>query len=369
MKTCSIALLAGMAVCAFVRQTPAAEMAKYEENVLYSFCTQGNCPNGMAPAAGLIDIKGTLFGTTLKGGVHDLGTVFALDPVTGAETVLHSFGGESDGIAPWADLIDVTGRLYGTTAAGGSNTNCDSNPGCGTIFALDPRTGTETVLHAFCTRQDCTDGAYPAASLISMNGVLYGTTSSGGVAGCNGYGCGTVFSIDLKSGTEKTLYTFCTRTNCADGAGPDGSLIDEKGTLYSTTRFGGAYGEGTVFSLDPDTGNETALHAFGDSADDGDLPEAGLIDVRGTLYGTTFGGGADDYGTAFALDPKSGKERVLYSFCSQSFCPDGDRPQAALVNVKDELYGTTYYGGNTGDENPSCEFIGCGTVFALKKIH
>jgi hypothetical protein len=49
---------------------------------------------------------------------------------------------------------------------------------------------------------------------------------------------------------ENVLYSFCRQQNCADGAVPgQGGLIDVKGTLYGTTAIGGAYGEGTVFRL------------------------------------------------------------------------------------------------------------------------
>ena len=43
------------------------------------------------------------------------------------------------------------------------------------------------------------------------------------------------------------------------------------------------------------------LHSFGGS--EGSGPRAGLIDVGGTLYGTTYSGGAYNYGTIFSLKP------------------------------------------------------------------
>src|SRR5207302_4215627 len=83
------------------------------------------------------------------------------------------------------------GNLFGTTTAGGGNSNpsCGSN-GCGTVFKLD-NTGRETVLYSFCSAPNCTDGASPQAGLIQdAAGNLYGTTSIGG-----GNGGGTVFKI------------------------------------------------------------------------------------------------------------------------------------------------------------------------------
>jgi uncharacterized repeat protein (TIGR03803 family) len=96
------------------------------------------------------------------------------------------------------------------------------------------------------------------------------------------------------------------------------------------------------------------LHSFG-SGTDGSEPEAGLIDVNGTLYGTTHTGGSYGGGTVFALDPSSGAETVLYSFCSGT-CDNG--PHTGLTAVNGTLYGTTYQGGTKS----------AGTVFALKKF-
>ena len=77
-------------------------------------------------------------------------------------------------------------------------------------------------------------------------------------------------------------------------------LIDVNGTLYGTTNFGGAYGPGTVFSISA-SGKEKVLHSFAGGSD-GAGPYGGLIDVNGTLYGTTeFGGGTHRHGTVFAL--------------------------------------------------------------------
>jgi uncharacterized repeat protein (TIGR03803 family) len=74
------------------------------------------------------------------------------------------------------------------------------------------------------------------------------------------------------------------------------------GTLYGTTSMGGAHGEGTIFSMTL-SGNEKMLYSFGSSNSDGLHPYASLIDVNGTLYGTTSGGGAYGNGTVFALTP------------------------------------------------------------------
>jgi uncharacterized repeat protein (TIGR03803 family) len=165
------------------------------------------------------------------------------------------------------------------------------------------------------------------------------------------------------SAHEKVLYSF---TGGADGANPTSDLVfDTAGNLYGTTSAGGSatscgWGCGTVFELKrTQTGwEEQVLHSFGNSQNDGQLPEAGMIfDSSGNLYGTTReGGGTSRYGTVFKLAP-NGKggwtESVIYNF------PDVALPTSDLVqDAQGNLYGTTPYNGSGGGD-------GYGTVFEL----
>ncbi|HEY3636819.1 MAG TPA: choice-of-anchor tandem repeat GloVer-containing protein [Rhizomicrobium sp.] len=340
------------------------------ETVLYSFCSQHNCADGSYPLTSLIDVNGILYGTTVWGGSscagHGCGAVFSLDPNSGVETVVHAFGSGTDGVYPEGGMIDVRGTLYGTTEGGG--TGCQSNGGCGTVFALDPNTGNETVVYSF---QGGADGSLPTASLTNVKGTLYGTTDEGGANCQSTGGCGTVFALDPKTGGEKILYSFCGQQNCTDGISPQ-FLVDVKGMLYGTTLGGGAqYGTGcfenlgcgTVFALDPDTGAEKVLYAFA-GGDDGANPElSGVISMKGMLYGTTtYGGGTGCLGAGcgivFAIDPGTGAETLVHSFCGQSKkCTDGTTPEAGLINMNGTLYGTTFSGGA----------YSAGTIFALTK--
>lgn len=371
MRAAPVALFAGMIGWASVQPGSAADAATYSEQVLWSF---GSGTDGVAPEAGLIELNGILYGTTSAGGTGSsknvrcsshCGTVFSLDPTTGAENVLYSFCSQADctdGAVPTANVVAVNGTLYGTTTIGGAYyESCGYVggyffPGCGTVFSLDPDTGTETELHSFPSSG--ADGATPMAGLIDVNGTLDGTTSAGGA-----YYYGTAFALDPGTGTEAVLYSFCKQENqyCLDGQEPEAGLI-EAGGLYGTTSFGGTGGEGTVFVLG-NAGAETVLYSFCKpkypNCGDGALPNAGVIDVLGTLYGTTSAGGAGGGGTVFALDPNTGAEKVLHSFCpQQSFVcgvMDGNYPVAGLINVGGVLYGTTSSGGAYGG----------GTVFTI----
>jgi uncharacterized repeat protein (TIGR03803 family) len=290
------------------------------ENVLYSF--KGT--DGRHPVADLIAVSGTLYGTTRDGGAYGKGTVFSITTGGQDERVLHDFGDGTDGAYPYAGLIDVDDTLYGTTAYGGAK-------GAGTIFWYDLRHGGHYhMLYGF--GKTVTDGRYPEAGLILVPGTLYGTTYEGGA-----HDKGTVFRINLPD-TEEVLYSFGEGT---DGFHPRAGLIDVRGTLYGTTRHGGRhYHDGTVFSITTD-GTEKVLHVFGELPDGYD-PDAGLIDVSGTLYGTTaYGGAYSSHGTIFSITT-GGTEKVLHSFGEGT---DGQIPVASLIDASRTLYGTTSEGG------------------------
>ncbi|MGB6739345.1 MAG: choice-of-anchor tandem repeat GloVer-containing protein [Candidatus Cybelea sp.] len=246
-------------------------------------------PDGNEPAAGLIDVDGTLYGTTAWGGGYGHGAAFSITS-SGTEKVLHSFGKGTDGYYPQAGLIDVGGTLYGTTEYGGSGScSNDFYHGCGTVFSITTG-GKEKVLHSFSDAG--AQGSNPLAGLIDVGGALYGTTFQGGYGGR-----GTVFRITT-GGTEKVLHNFGLGT---DGCYPLAALVDVGGTLYGTTYSGGMYGVGTAFSITT-SGVEKVLHSFGNGSD-GVFPVAGLIKVNETLYSTTYNGGLHNAGTVFALTP------------------------------------------------------------------
>jgi uncharacterized repeat protein (TIGR03803 family) len=283
--------------------------------------------------------------------------------------------------------------LYGTTQAGGPS----GSTGYGTVFKITP-SGKESVLYNF---QGGTDGNAPVAGLTNVGGTLYGTTSSGGTTG-NGtvfkittagtksvlysfaggsdaayptgallkvgstlYGTtqyggasswGTVFKITTSGSGYKVLYSF---NRGSDGANPFAGLIDVSGTLYGTTQAGGPSGNGcggvgcgTVFKITK-SGTESLVHSFTGPPADGGAASGGLTDVGGTLYGTAYYGGASYYGMVFKITT-SGSESVLYSF---QWGTDGAYPFAGLIDVGGTLYGTTVGGGGAG--------CACGTVFSI----
>jgi uncharacterized repeat protein (TIGR03803 family) len=308
-------------------------------NMVYGF-RGAKRGDGADPKSGLIDVNGTLYGTTALGGSQNDGSVYSVS-TTGSEKVLYSFtGGPADGARPQSDLLDVNGTLYGTTFAGGPyKSPCNGTAtSCGTVYSITT-SGEEKVLYVF---QGGTDGGGPSSALINVGGTMYGTTAYGGGTGCGGLGCGTVYSITT-SGQEKVLYSF----DGPDGLYPNG-LVNMGGTLYGTTVFGGTgctlgFGCGTVYSITT-SGNKKVLYNFRGGSD-GDGPNGPLIEVKRKLYGTTYSpGGSSNGGTVYSVTT-SGTEHVLHRFTDAA---EGFYPSSGLVNVNGTLYGTTFSGGANG---------------------
>lgn len=332
------------------------------ESLVYDFTTitEGVAPNGALAR----DASGYFYGTTAGGGYdqgkckkyYGCGVVYKLSG--GAEQVLYTFKGTTDGLEPNGGLVlDASGNIYGTTYRSGTK-----GTGSGLVFKVTP-TGSQTVLHQFGTGKG--DGKMPTSGLlIDKKGNLYGTTSEGGEDGNYGPGlnctnrCGTVYEI-TSAGQEKILYAF-KGSQFGDGAAPFASLItDKQGNLYGTTYAGGAYGFGTIFKLTP-SGQETVLYSFVGLPDAGNPVGRLLMDAQGNLFGTTSYGGKFDSGAVFELSA-SGKESLLYSFTGGE---DGAYPFDGLVmDTSGNLFGTTELGGNFGNSCP----IGCGVLFKIAR--
>ena len=156
------------------------------ESIVYAF--KGGSSDGASPYDALIQAKdGNFYGTTGAGGASAAGTVFRISATSGAESVVYAFaGGGSDGANPYAGVIQASdGNLYGTTVSGGPS-------GDGTVFRINPTTGAESLVYAFAGGS--TDGSQPYGGLLqAKDGNLYGTTLKGG-----SNDAGVLFQITLQ---------------------------------------------------------------------------------------------------------------------------------------------------------------------------
>ena len=318
--------------------------ANGKEGVLHSF---GDGNDGSEPYGNLYAVGTELYGLTNAGGANHSGAIFKIS-TSGREKVIYSFGnsGTTDGQQPLAGLVALNGNLFGTASIGGKH-------GEGAVFETST-TGKELVIYSFDFVDSSRDASLPESNLIAVGKELYGTGFFGG-----NENAGAVFKID-SSGSEQLVYSFKS-SYAGDGGLPTAGVVDIGNVLYGTTSHGGASGGcvapgsnacGTVFSLTTG-GRERVLHSFGVKTGDGQVPNAALIDVNGVLYGTTEQGGAIGEGTIFDVTT-GGKENVVHSFRGET--TDGSAPEAALVDVNGTLYGTASRGGK----------FGAGIVYELK---
>jgi len=219
----------------------------------------------------------------------------------------------------------------------------------------------ESVLYNFDANGN--DEAFPWGNLVSdASGNLYGATEQGGAAGY-----GSIFEASPTStGWNVTeLYSF---TLLNDGGFPkSGVITDAAGNLYGTTYGGGSANYGTAWELSPSSGGTwtlTTLHTFLGSPDAGHSLSGLVFDKSGNLYGAAPQGGVEGGGAIFELTPSSGgwTEQVIYSFTAGA---DGASPSSSLViDAAGNLYGTAQSAGN--NSAPLCvKLRGCGTVFRL----
>ncbi len=222
-----------------------------------------------------------------------------------------------------------------------------------------------TVLSSF---DGANHGDTPMSALIADSaGNFYGTTRYGG-----SFGNGTVFKLSPNGNGYDTsiLYNFGSAN--ADGAQPRAGLtMDGAGNLYGTTSLGGTHNQGTVFKLSPNGTDyvQGVIYNFGDAASDGATPLAGLImDAEGSLYGTTYNGGSANMGTVFKLSHNGNgyEESFLYSFSGNA---GGANPLAALLmDSAGNLYGTTAYGGADEDSGTVFKFTADGGTYRKSNL-
>ena len=282
--------------------TPPASICKaaacfWKETVLYSFVGE---PDGMAPTGPVSwDSQNNAYGTTSQGGTANLGSVYQLTKTVNGwtETPIHTFTGKPDGDSPNDGVIvDANGNLYGTTSLGGQY-------GYGTVYKLSYVNGnwTETILYNFQNSNLC-DGELPLGGLtMDSSGNLYGS-SSANVNACAGT---SVFELKRSNDTY-TFRVLYNMTHAAFQCGPQSSLtLDAAGNLYGTSECDGEFGRGNVFRL---TNTENgwiyrSLHAF--NGNDGMAAGGSGVTIApdGTLYGTTRLGGSLGIGTIWMIKP------------------------------------------------------------------
>jgi uncharacterized repeat protein (TIGR03803 family) len=293
--------------------------------VLHTFTT--NAPDGYAPLAAVTLNGTTLYGTTYgggdSGGYNGDGTIFSVQTDGSGYQPLLNFD-ESSGFNPFGPVLLSGANLYGMTWTS------DYWGGSGSIYSVGTNGGNYTTLHDFSGA--ATDGSSPVGGALTLIGAtLYGLTANGGVSNN-----GVVFSINTDGSDYTNLVSFA---GAPDGANPYGSLTLANGMLYGTTTYGGVSNLGTIFLVNPDGTGYSTLYSFTGGAGGGANPNGSLTLLGSVLVGTTASGGAANDGTVFKINLDGSGFAILHSFTGA----DGANPQGDLaVTTNDHLY--TLYG-------------------------
>jgi uncharacterized repeat protein (TIGR03803 family) len=322
--------------------------------VLYAFTAGGD---GAGPVAGItVDQAGKIYGTTTLAGANNAGTIFQQRKLSDGQwrlSILHQFQpSDGDGTTPLGRLVfGPEGLLYGTTYSGGANN-------CGSVYEIGPPANAcanatcgwrESVIYSFgCSTTGWKPGYVDP--VFDAAGNMYGTGSGGG----SGY-YGVVFKLAPSNGswTESVLYSF----DGSIGIQPMSSVaLDSAGNIFGTTSTGfmGPSQYGTVFELSPSGSNwtETTLHSFQGPPNDGYFCiSPPILNIAGNLIGGTFGGGAISAGVMYEL-ARSGQSWT-YSVIYNDFTEDGTGidggPTGDLVmDAQGNIYGTTFGAGAHG---------------------
>jgi uncharacterized repeat protein (TIGR03803 family) len=138
---------------------------------------------GQSPCTGVIQAKnGNLYGATNQGAANNFGNIYKLT-TAGVYTDLHDFNNTTDASCgdnvgrTTVNLLQVTdGSFYGVNGINGPS-------GAGSIYKLT----SANVFTAFLfPSPPPVDGEAPLSTLIqNTNGIVYGTTASGGPTSCS----------------------------------------------------------------------------------------------------------------------------------------------------------------------------------------
>ena len=279
---------------------------------IVSFSAAQGSPTGIIQAT-----DSSFYGMTGTGGTHNLGIIFKFNQSTGI-TVLANFN-DTNGSQGNSTLIQGTdGFLYGMTPAGGKQGNIFKCSTSGVITNLVDFTGS--------------NGDWPEGALIqASDGNLYGMTQAGG------QGQGVLFRCTT-SGTINTLVTFGAS---AFGSFPQAGVIQATdGNLYGTAIYGGAGTGGTIYKM---TLSDSLSNVANLSNANGTEPAGNLFQATdGNIYGAATSAGLRGSGTIFKYNPVTKVLDTAVSFNGTN----GELPQTAPIQASDgNLYGTTYYGG------------------------
>jgi uncharacterized repeat protein (TIGR03803 family) len=325
--------------------------------------------NGASSDGNLTLSNGNLLGTTLTGGSGGQGTVFRVSTSGTNFKTLYSFSGP-DGQGPDSfPRLDANGNIFSITEFGGpAYQSGQQNSGFGVLFELEKGSNHYISQHPF---SGGAPGGAPGRVFVDGSGNIIGGAAIGGSCSGSGLpaaGCGVVYEFTPDTGVFQVLYTF---TGTSDGYSPELGGFDSSGNMYGATYSGGADGYGTLFELVAGGGGYTYQHLYDFTGKhDGANPVNPAVAANGTITGTTVYGpitkNSSGAGVLYQYTT-AGKLKVLNTFTNDA---NGGYPEGTPLVVGSTIYGVASFGGNTPCDTTGGTLIssyGCGTVYEYQK--
>jgi hypothetical protein len=222
-------------------------------------------------------------------------------------------------------LLASDNNLYGVLTEGGRY---------GQLYSINPTTDLVEIVYEFNNNNL---GVHPATSLVEEAGIIYGTCVSGGT-----YGFGSLWSYEIATQTFTFLYGFET----LEGAYPYSGLVIVSGTIYGVCQRGGLNEAGTLWSYEISTNTFTLLKDL--KPENVYFPQGTLVEVLpNKLWGTSYEGGIDNWGTVFQYDIITDTISIIYSLGSEGLGASSASGGVFLAS-NGNVYLQTYKGDQAG---------------------
>ncbi len=339
--------------------------------------------------------NGKLYGCTYRGGLAGEGVIFEYDMALDSMEVKVNFGLKTMSKAQGVLLPASNGKFYGCSREGGDHNS-------GTFFEYDEATATSTILYHF----DGTLGINPR-NLIEVNNVIYGlgygyingssmthgvvmkydmnqdsTTFNTNTTG--GFGASNPRANGFTMANNGHLYAFLGQFIVHFDIGLDSLIIDKSifngtgtprdpegmflqasdGLLYGTSRSGGVYNDGTLFSYNTQTDSLILVQNLYTGI--GEHPTGAPVEAaNGMIYFTAYSGGNYSDGTMLEHNPSTGTTVRKQNFRSSN---TGLWPSGHITLASDgNIYGLLTGGGSGGHDGVVYKYQPGTTI--ITKLH
>lgn len=293
----------------------------------FDFTGSGGAYMGSYPHNSLRLYNGKMYGTTQQGGTNNLGVIFEWDPATNVYKDIYD-GSSGQGSIFYNNVTPFNNKLYCASHAGGTNNY-------GVLFSLDPALpngSNYTQLNVF----NHTNGAQPNNNeMMVYNNKLYGCTNDGGI----NFG-GVLFELNPATSVYTKLLDF---EYTSTGRNPLGRLVANGSKFLGLCSVGGVNGTGSVFEWDPANPNTVVKKAeFGTNNFNNPInPGSTFVLFNSKFYATSYNGGFVNRGTMFEYDYSTNTLTKKINFDAAE---NGRIPYGKPLLYNGKLYGTSYTG-------------------------